>query len=84
MERYLDAKYYHYDPEDIQEFSDYNVNAEHLEESDNVVTLNSIEIDEYLANASRNDNFQELKKTVPEWTLRSSTRNGSNIINPDT
>ena len=67
MERYLDAKYYHYDPADIQELSDCNVNAEHLVESDNVVTLNSIESDEYLANASLNDNFHELEKTVPEW-----------------
>ena len=55
------------DPEDIYEMSDHNVNAEHLAESDNVVTLNSIETDEYLANASLNDNFQELEKTVPEW-----------------
>ena len=51
VERYLDAKYYHYDPEDIYELSDSNVNAENLAESDNVVTLNSIETDEYLANA---------------------------------
>ena len=41
VERYLDAKYYHYDPEDIYELSDYNVYAENLAESDNVVTLNS-------------------------------------------
>ena len=67
VERYLDAKYYHYDPEYIHELSDYNVNAENLAESDNVVTLNSIETDEYLANATLNDNFQELEKTVPEW-----------------
>ena len=86
VERYLDAKYYHYDPEDIQELSDYNVNAEHLAELDNVVTLNSIETDEYLANASLNDNFQELEKTVPDGirTLRSSIRSGSSIISPDT
>ena len=32
-----------------------------------VVTLNSSETDEYMANASLNDNFQELEKTVPEW-----------------
>ena len=63
----MDAKYYHYDPEDIYELCDYNVNAENLAESDNVVTLNSIETDEYLANASLDDKFQELEKTVPEW-----------------
>ena len=67
LRRYLDAKCYHYDPENIYELSDYNVNAEHLADSDNVVTLNSIETDEYLANASLNDNLQELEKTVPEW-----------------
>ena len=67
VERYLDAKYYHYDPEDVYELSDYNVNAEHLAESDNVVTLHSIATDEYRANASLSDNFQELEKTVPEW-----------------
>ena len=26
VERYLEAKYYHYDPEDIYELSDYNLN----------------------------------------------------------
>ena len=67
VEQYLDVKYYHYDLEDIYELSDYNVHAENLVESDNVVTLNSIETDEYLASACLNDNFQELEKTVPEW-----------------
>ena len=33
VERYLDAKYYHYDPEDIYELRDYNVNATYLAES---------------------------------------------------
>ena len=76
VERYLDAKYYHYDPEDVYELCDYNVNAENLAESDNVVTLNSIETDEYLANASLNDNFQELEVTVPEWDQ------GTKVIHP--
>ena len=44
VERYLDAKYYHYDPEDIYKLNDYNVNAKYFTESDQVVTLNSIEI----------------------------------------
>ena len=44
VEKYLDAKYYRYNPEDIYELSDYyNVNAKYLAESDKVVTLNSIE-----------------------------------------
>ena len=67
VERYLDAKYYHYDPEDIYELSDYNVNAKCLADSDKVVTLDSIETEEHSANASLSDNFQELEKTVPEW-----------------
>ena len=67
VERYLDAKYYHYDPKDIYELGDYNVYAENLAESDDIVTLNSIEADECSATASLNDNFQELKKTFPEW-----------------
>ena len=46
---------------------DYNVNAKHLAQSDKVVSLNSTETEEYLANASLNDNFQELEKTIPEW-----------------
>ena len=43
VERYFDAKYYHYGPEDIYGLCDYYVNAENLAESDNVVTLNSID-----------------------------------------
>ena len=67
VERYLDAEYYHYDPEDVYEMSDYNVHAESLAESDNIVTMQFIEANEYSANASLNDNFQELEKTVAEW-----------------
>ena len=66
VERYLDAKYYHYDPEDIYDLSDYNTNAKYLAESDHIVTLTSIET-ECSVKASLNDNFQELDKTVPEW-----------------
>ena len=35
--------------------------------SDQIVTLTSIETEEYSVNASLHDNFQELDKTVPEW-----------------
>ena len=52
VERYLDAEYYHYDPEDIYELSGYNVNARYLAECDKVVTLNSIETEKCSANAS--------------------------------
>ena len=67
VERYLDAKYYHYDPEDIYELGEYNVYAENVAESDDIVTMQFVEADEYSATASLNDNFQELEKTVPEW-----------------
>ena len=39
VERFLEAKYYHFDPEDIYELSDYNVHSENLAESDNIVTM---------------------------------------------
>ena len=58
VERYLDAKYYHYDPEDIYELGDYNVYVENLAESDDIVTMQFIEADEYSATASLHDNFQ--------------------------
>ena len=38
VEQYLDAKYYHYDPEDIYDMCDYNINAKYLAESDHIVT----------------------------------------------
>ena len=67
VECYLEAKYYHYNPEDIYELVDYNVNAQNLSESDDIVTVQKIETDEYSAAASLNDNFQELEKACPEW-----------------
>ena len=66
IERYLEAKYYHYDPEDIYDMCDYNANAKYLAESDQNVTLNSMETEECYVQASLNDNFQELVNTVPE------------------
>ena len=67
VECYLEARYYHYDPEDIYELVDYNVKAENLVESDDIVTMQYIENDEYSATASLNDNFQELETACPEW-----------------
>ena len=67
VERYLDAKYYHYDPEELYEMCEYNTNAKYLAESDQIVTLTSMETDEYSIQASLNDNLQELVNTVPEW-----------------
>ena len=63
----LEAKYYHYDPGDIYELSDFNVNAVNLADSDDIVTMQYLERDDYNAAASLNDNFQELEKACPEW-----------------
>ena len=86
VERCLDDKYYHYDPEDIYDMCDYNANAKFLAESDQIVTLNSMETEECSVQASLNDNFQELVNTVPERDkeTRSSIPNGSSITNQDT
>ena len=69
VERYLDAKYYQYSPEDLQDMSDYNSNATYLAESDQVVTLNSMETDDSSMLASLQDNLQELVNSVPEWEM---------------
>ena len=53
-------------PVDIYELVDFNVNVENLVESDDIVTVQNVETDEYSA-ASLNDNFQELTKACPEW-----------------
>ena len=42
VECYLEAKYYHYDPEEIYELIDFNVNAENLVKSDDIVTVQNI------------------------------------------
>ena len=67
VERYLDAKYYHYDLEELYEMCKYNTNAKYLAESDQIVTLTSMETNEYSIQASLNDNLKELANTVPEW-----------------
>ena len=67
VECHLKTKYYHYDPEDIYELVDFNVNAENLAESDDIVTIQNIETDEYSAAASLNDDFHEVEKACPEW-----------------
>ena len=68
VEKYLDAKYYQYDPEEIHDMCDYyNCNATYLAESDQVVTLIAMETDEPSMLASIHDNFRELEGTVPAW-----------------
>ena len=67
VERYLDAKYYQYAPEDIQEMCGYNSNATYLAECDQIVTLTAMETDDPSMSASLQDNLQELANSVPEW-----------------
>ena len=67
VECYFEAKYYHYDPSDIYELVDFNVDAENLIESDNILAIQNIEKDDYNAAASLNDNFHELETACPEW-----------------
>ena len=71
--RYLDAKYYQYDPAEICDICDYNCNATYLAESDQVVTLTAMETDESSMLASIHDNFRELESTVPEREKETQT-----------
>ena len=57
VERYLDAKYDQYAPEDLQEMSEYNSNAMYLAESDHIVTLTAMETDHPSMLASLQDNL---------------------------
>ena len=67
VERYLDAKYYHYDPEEIHDMGDYNCNAKYLADSDQIVTLTAMETDPSSMSASLQDNLRELEHSIPEW-----------------
>ena len=69
-----------------QQMVDLNVNVENLVESDDIVTVQNIESDEYSAAASLNDNFQELEKPVQNGNREPKRfiQNDSNTINPDT
>ena len=75
VERYLDAKYYQYSPEQFDDMSDYNLHASYLAESDQVITLQSMETDEITMSTSLRDNMQELMHTVPEWESDTQTIN---------
>ena len=67
VERYLDAKYYQYDPAELHDMREHNCNATYPAESDQIVTLSAMETDESSMLASLHDNFRELENTVPEW-----------------
>ena len=58
VERYLDVKYYQYDPEEIYEMCAYNSSAKYLADSDQIVTLNAVETEESSMLASLHDNLQ--------------------------
>ena len=75
VERYLDAKYYQYTPEQFDDMSDYNSNASYLAESDQVITLQSMETDETSMSTSLRDNMQELIHSIPEWESDTQTIN---------
>ena len=75
VERYLDAKYYQYSPEQFDDMSDYNLNATYLAESDEVITLQSMETDETSMSTSLRDNMQELMHSIPEWESDTQTIN---------
>ena len=70
VECYLKAKYYHYDPTDMLELVDFNANVENLTESDNVVTVQHMETDEFNAALTLNDNFQELETALSRVATR--------------
>ena len=67
VECYLEAKHYRYDPMDMLELVDCNATIENLIESDNIVTVQHMETDEFNVTLTLNDNFQELEMACPEW-----------------
>ena len=67
VERYLDAKYYQYSLDELYGMLDYNCNARYLADSDQIITLSTMETDELSMSASLRDNLQELANSVPEW-----------------
>ena len=77
-ECYLEAKYYHYDPIDMLELVEFNDNVENLVETDNTVTVQHTEMDEFNVALSLNDNFQELENACPEWQ-EGHSRNTSKV-----
>ena len=52
VERYLDAKYYHYPLDQVQDMSDYNSSATYLADSDQIMTLSAMETDDISVSAS--------------------------------
>ena len=67
VERYLDAKYYQYSLDELYGMLDHNCNARYLADSDQIITLSTMESDELSMSASLRDNLQELANSVPEW-----------------
>ena len=57
------------------DMSDYNSNATYLAESDQVITLQAMETDEFSTCASLRDNMQELMHSIPDWEFETQTVN---------
>ena len=86
VECYLDVKYYHYDPDELNDLSNVYDNFKALTDSDEVLTVSKATMDNIKACTSIDDNFKELDNACPSWkrTLRLSIPSGWNIISLDT
>ena len=67
VECYLGAKYYHYDPVELNDLADLNANVVNLLEDDNIVTVENAMTDEYNFSTSVDENFKELESARPSW-----------------
>ena len=65
VECYLDAKYYHYDPVELNDIVDFNANFANLVEQDNIVTVDDAFLEEYNMCTPVDDNFKELDNAGP-------------------
>ena len=57
---YLAAKYYHYDPVELNDLADFNASLVNLIEEDNIATVENAVVDEYNLSVSIDENFKEL------------------------
>ena len=67
VECYLDAKYYHYDPVELNDLADFNANLVDLLEEDNIRTVENAAVDKYNLSVSIDENFKELENACPAW-----------------
>ena len=76
VECYLDAKYYHYDPVELNDLADFNADFANLVEGVHIVTADNATVDEDHACASVNDSFKDLENAFPSWEPNTE------VINP--